>query len=93
VAGELKRVHVHASGRVQGVFYRAECARRARALGLAGFVRNLPDGRVEAAFEGPPDAIQKMVQWCQTGTDWSHVDDLEVAEEPAEGDKDFRVSR
>jgi acylphosphatase len=93
VAGDLKRVHVHASGRVQGVFYRAECARRARALGLAGFVRNLPDGRVEAAFEGPSDAVQKMVDWCRTGTDWSQVDDLEVAEEPVVGVSEFNVAR
>ena len=93
MANPLKRVHVYASGQVQGVFYRAECARQARALGLAGFVRNLPDGRVEAAFEGPPEAVDKMVQWCQHGTDWSEVTDVEVTEEQPKGDSEFRVAR
>ena len=89
----MKRIHLYASGRVQGVFYRADCARRARELGLGGFVRNLPDGRVEAAFEGPPDAVDRMVAWCRTGTQWSEVRDLEVSEEPATGEGEFRVSR
>jgi acylphosphatase len=93
VANPLKRVHLHVSGRVQGVFYRAECATRARELGLAGFVRNLPDGRVEAAFEGPAEAVDKMVRWCRQGTDWSEVADIEVTEEEAAGEKDFRVAR
>ena len=49
---ETKRVHVFVSGQVQGVFFRAECASRARKAGLGGFVRNVADGRVEAVFEG-----------------------------------------
>ena len=93
MAGDLKRVHVHVSGRVQGVFYRAECARQARALGLAGFVRNMPDGRVEAAFEGDPKAVDQMVGWCRQGTDWSDVRDLEVTEEPVQQESEFRVTR
>lgn len=93
MAGDLKRVHLYASGRVQGVFYRAECAREARDLGLGGFVRNLPDGRVEAAFEGPPQAVDRMVAWCRTGTPWSQVDDVEAIEEEPVGERDFRVAR
>jgi acylphosphatase len=93
VAGSVKRVHVYVSGRVQGVFYRAECARHARALDLSGFARNLPDGRVEAAFEGSADAVDKMVAWCREGTDWSDVTDVEVTEEQATGEEDFRVAR
>ena len=93
MANPLKRVHLHVSGRVQGVFYRAECAHRARALGLGGFVRNLPDGRVEAAFEGMPEAVEKMVAWCRKGTDWSQVEAVEITEEELTGEKDFRVAR
>jgi acylphosphatase len=91
MANDLKRLHVLVSGRVQGVFYRAECARHARALNLSGFVKNLPDGRVEAAFEGPPEAVDKMLAWCREGTDWSHVENVEVTEEKPTGERDFRV--
>jgi len=87
----VKRVHVFVSGRVQGVFYRAYCARRARELGLAGFVRNLPDGRVEAAFEGPDEDVDAMVAWCHRGSEWSRVDAVEVSEEPLTGAGEFRV--
>ena len=63
----MKRVHVFVSGRVQGVFYRVECANRARDAGLGGFVRNLPDGRVEAAFEGPAEDVDALVAWSREG--------------------------
>jgi len=89
----VKRVHLFASGQVQGVFYRAECAKQARALGLGGFVRNLRDGRVEAAFEGPPDKVDKMVKWCREGTAWAEVKDLEVTSEAPKGESDFKVAR
>lgn len=87
-----KRVRVVVNGRVQGVFYRATCAERARALRLGGFVRNLPDGRVEAAFEGPATAVQAMVAWCHRGTGWSRVDSVEVVTEEPIGEREFRVS-
>jgi acylphosphatase len=89
----VKRVHVFVSGQVQGVFYRAECARQARALGLAGFVRNLPDGRVEAAFEGPEADVDAMVAWCHEGSDWSEVRMVAASDEPVTGETEFRVRR
>ena len=58
---EVTRVHVFVSGSVQGVFFRYETRERARSRGLAGWVRNLPDGRVEAVFEGPDDADEAYV--------------------------------
>jgi acylphosphatase len=88
-----KRVHVFVSGEVQGVFFRVECARRARSLGVAGFVRNAPDGRVEAAFEGDPDAVDRMVAWCRQGPEHARVDSVEVIEEAPSGDREFRISR
>jgi acylphosphatase len=86
-----KRVRVLATGRVQGVFYRATCASRARQLRLAGFVRNLPDGRVEAAFEGPDADVDVLVDWCRRGPDMARVDALEVVSEPLSRDREFRV--
>ena len=88
----MKRVRVVASGRVQGVFYRATCARLARGRGLGGYVRNLPDGRVEAAFEGPDDAVEEMVAWSRRGPDLAHVDELDVVAEEPTGETGFVVT-
>jgi acylphosphatase len=88
----MKRIRVVASGRVQGVFYRATCARLARGLGLTGYVRNLPDGRVEAAFEGPDAAVDEMVAWSGVGPDFADVDRLDVVAEDPLGETGFRVT-
>jgi acylphosphatase len=88
----MKRIRVVASGRVQGVFYRATCARLARGLGLTGYVRNLPDGRVEAAFEGSDAAVDEMVQWSRIGPDLANVDRLDVVVEDPSGETGFRVT-
>lgn len=77
-----RRVVVH--GRVQGVFFRDTTRREARRQGLAGWVRNCPDGTVEAVFEGAGDAVAAMVRWCREGPRHADVDDVEVSEvEPA----------
>jgi len=89
---EKKRVHVWISGRVQGVFYRAYTQDAARTHGVNGWVRNLPDGRVEAVFEGDARAVDAMVQWCHRGSPMSRVDRVEVQEEPYQGEfSDFGV--
>jgi len=88
----VKRVRVLVSGRVQGVFYRATCAREARAADLGGFVRNTPDGRVEAAFEGPDDVVDRLVAWCRRGPELASVDAVEVVREEPVGDVEFRVT-
>jgi acylphosphatase len=86
-----KRVHVYVSGQVQGVFYRSECRRKAQELGVAGFVRNLPDGRVEAAFEGEDPDVDAMVSWCQEGTPYADVRSVQAIDEDPKGEGDFRV--
>ncbi|HJU57187.1 MAG TPA: acylphosphatase [Actinomycetota bacterium] len=88
----MKRVRVTVSGRVQGVFYRATCARLARNAGVAGHVRNLPDGRVQAVFEGPEDDVDWLIAWCRTGPEMARVDEIEVVAEQPVGDVEFRVS-
>jgi acylphosphatase len=87
----MRRVHVVVAGRVQGVFFRASCAERARAAGLAGWVRNDPGGRVEAVFEGPADAVQTLIDWCREGPAHARVDGVEVSEEMPVGETGFRV--
>jgi acylphosphatase len=64
---EKERVHVLIKGQVQGVFFRSSTRDMASALGLSGCVRNLPDGSVEAIFEGPKDKLRRAVQWCHQG--------------------------
>ena len=79
------------SGRVQGVFFRTTCAAEARRRGVSGSVRNLPDGRVEAVFEGPSGQVEEMVAWCRRGPNLAWVDDVEtVALEPI-GEAGFRI--
>jgi acylphosphatase len=85
----VKRVRVVVSGRVQGVFFRATCARRARALGLGGSVRNMPDDSVEAVFEGRSADVEAMVAWCRIGPELARVDEVEVHEEPLTGIRRF----
>ena len=79
------------TGRVQGVFFRATCARMARDAGLGGYVRNRADGSVEAAFEGPDDAVDRMVEWCRRGPGLARVDEVEAIPEEPVGDVAFRV--
>ncbi len=79
-------------GRVQGVFFRATCAARAREAGLGGYVRNTPEGDVEAAFEGPDEAVDMMVSWCRRGPDLARVDELEMTPETPTGSSGFRVT-
>ena len=72
------RARVVIRGRVQGVFFRAETRERARSLGLAGWVRNNPDGTVEAVFQGARDRVDSMIAWCRRGPAGADVDDVDV---------------
>lgn len=85
------RKRVTVEGRVQGVYFRATTRREATAMGLSGWVRNLPDGRVEAVFEGPPALVDAAVEWCRRGPERSDVTGVAVEEEPPEGLRGFSV--
>lgn len=84
--------HVLVSGRVQGVWFRDTCCEQARNLGVAGWVRNLADGRVEAVFEGPSAAVDRMVAWCHEGPSRARVDDVEVSVRTPAGLAGFRIT-
>ena len=86
-----RRVHLVITGRVQGVFFRAACAREASVSGLDGWVRNRYDGSVEATFEGDPDAVQRLIRWCHEGPPGATVVDVDVREEVPTGERGFRV--
>jgi acylphosphatase len=80
------RAHVFASGYVQGVSFRYATYQAARREGVNGWVRNLPDGRVEAVFEGEAAAVQRLVAWCRHGPPGADVASLEVAWPPPTGE-------
>nr|WP_296067809.1 acylphosphatase [uncultured Actinoplanes sp.] len=85
------RKRVLVTGEVQGVFFRDSCRRVAGQQGVAGWVRNLPDGRVEAVFEGDRETVDRMVAWARRGPAGAVVRALEVREEPAEGLSGFEI--
>lgn len=87
----MVRAHVFVSGKVQGVWFRASTKRVAESLGLSGWVRNLPDGRVEAVFEGDEESVRKAVDWCRKGPEGAVVTHLEVMYEPPEGLESFEI--
>jgi acylphosphatase len=88
----VRRVRVIVRGRVQGVFFRAACATEARARGVGGWVRNLPDGSLEAAFEGPDADVETMIEWCRSGPPSARVDGLDVTDQAPVGDTAFRIA-
>ena len=88
-----QRVHLFVSGRVQGVGFRYSAVGAARRIGgLAGWVRNLDDGRVEAVVEGPREKLEELIAWCRVGPPSARVEDVEVSWEPPSGEfKDFGI--
>ena len=85
-SGDRERAHLYVSGQVQGVFFRDSARKRAERLGLTGWVKNLPDGRGEALFEGPSEKVREMVRWCEQGPSQAEVEDVDTDFEAPEGD-------
>lgn len=88
---DLARAHVLVHGRVQGVGFRYSCAQMADAAGLCGWVRNLPDGTVEAVFEGDGGGVDAAVSWCRWGPAWASVSAVDVRDEEPEGLAGFTI--
>jgi acylphosphatase len=82
---------VQISGRVQGVFFRDTCRRMAERHGVNGWVRNLPDGTVEAVFEGPAEEVGRLVEWSRRGPRSAVVEDVRVQAEQPEGIYGFQI--
>ncbi|MDX9788530.1 MAG: acylphosphatase [Desulfobacterales bacterium] len=82
---ETARAHVIITGRVQGVFFRMETKRAADRIGVSGWVRNRPEGTVEAVFEGDKEKVEAAINWCRVGSPGSQVTDVAVTWKPFEG--------
>lgn len=88
----MVRAHLYISGHVQGVFFRSTMKEVADEHGVKGWVRNLPDGRVEAVLEGPEDEVNKVIEWAWRGPPLAEVEDVKVEWEEYKGEfKDFRI--
>jgi len=85
------RYRVLISGRVQGVFFRDTCRRMAERHGVSGWVRNLPDGKVEAVFEGSVGEVRHLVEWSHHGPSSAVVEGVRVLPEPPEGISGFKI--
>ncbi len=89
----MQRVHVFISGNVQGVSFRATTQRKAREHGVNGWVKNLPDGRVEAVFEGESDDVRTMLRFVHDGPRLADVENIEAEEEEPQQLRGFRIRR
>jgi len=86
------RAHVFVSGRVQGVFFRSETQYEANGRNVTGWVRNMPDGRVEAVFEGEKGDVEKLIEFCRRGPPGAKVTNVQVFwEDHTEEFKDFKI--
>jgi acylphosphatase len=86
------RAHVVVSGRVQGVFFRSQTRHNADRYDVKGWVRNLPDGRVEAVFEGEKEAVEELIEFCKHGPSGARVANVDLTWEPYSGEFDkFRI--
>jgi acylphosphatase len=91
MAEDSVRRHVTVSGEVQGVFFRETARRKATEAGVAGWITNRSDGRVEAVFEGPAEAVDELVEFCRQGPTAATVEDVDVKTEEPEGLSGFDV--
>jgi acylphosphatase len=91
---EKVRAHIYVSGRVQGVYFRRDTMTKALRLGLKGWVRNLPDKKVEAVAEGEEENVEEFIRWCHEGPPLAIVRGVEVSRERPTGEfETFRILR
>jgi acylphosphatase len=89
---EICRAHVLISGRVQGVWFRASTKEKADELKIKGWVKNTPDGKVEAVFEGPKEKVEEIIKWCHHGPVLARVTNIDIKwEKPTKEYTDFRI--
>lgn len=88
-----KHFKIKITGRVQGVWYRASTERKAKELGLCGFVKNEPDGSVYAEAEGTDEQLKKFITWCKSGPPLAKVNSVDIESGQIVGFPDFEVRR
>lgn len=86
---QVNQLYIRVRGRVQGVWFRASTERKAKELGLTGYVQNEPDGSVSIIAEGIPEKLQELVQWCHHGPPMARVEQVNVESNEQTGFDDF----
>ena len=89
----MKRLRITVSGKVQGVFFRAQTEKKAKQLSVTGFVRNENDGSVYIEAQGVDEDLSEFLQWCKHGPERAEVESVNLSEIPVSEDKSFRISR
>jgi acylphosphatase len=89
----MKRISILVSGKVQGVFYRVSTEKKAKEIGLTGFVRNEPDGKVYIEAQGTEEQLDELVKWCKRGPERAEVDEITTRTIPLVEGSVFRVIR
>ena len=89
----METVHLLISGKVQGVFFRQTATRMAHTLNIAGWIKNITDGKVEAVVTGNNDDVKKFIAWCKTGPEKADVTDVNVSNQPETFFEKFEVIR
>lgn len=89
----MKRISILLSGKVQGVYFRASTEKIATRIGVCGFVKNLPNGKVFIEAQGTEEQLQELINWCRLGPERARVDELSTAEIPLQEDSGFHISR
>ncbi|MDG6220821.1 MAG: acylphosphatase [Candidatus Thermoplasmatota archaeon] len=87
------RAHIFFTGKVQGVYFRANTNQKAKEMGIRGWVKNMPDGRVEAVFEGSREGVDATIEYCKNGQPYARVLETEIRWEEPKGDPSFLVIR
>jgi acylphosphatase len=89
----IKRISIAVSGKVQGVFYRVSTEKKANEIGLTGFVRNEPDGKVYIEAQGTEEQLDEFVKWCKRGPERAKVDEITTRTIPLVEESLFRIIR
>lgn len=89
----MKRLSIHVTGKVQGVFYRASTERKAKEIGLTGFVRNQADGSVYIEAQGDEKQLSLLTEWCKHGPQQAEVASVNLSEKALIGEREFRILR
>lgn len=89
----MKRISILVSGKVQGVFYRASTEKKAKEIGVMGFVRNEPNGNVYIEAQGTETQLEELIKWCKRGPERARVDEVMTEEISLKTEHDFRITR
>lgn len=87
----IKKVNIHVSGRVQGVFYRTSTKDKALELGIKGWIMNKPDGSVYIEAEADESVLDQFIEWCKKGPMMARIDNINVSHQSTEGFSSFEV--